>query len=374
MKHPDASSEAAIPEAALLIECLRGSPLTLPPDTDWHALLALAENHGVLHLTHRALVENGVEIPEVLLTAIRNRRSSIEVLAAQLEQLLAGFAQHSIEVIPLKGPVLAETLYGDITARPCTDLDLLVRISDFTRAETFLTSAGWMASSPADEYQRKFVRNCILVELHFGVASPRSFPFDLNGAWGRAQSGTFRSQPIKAMSEVDRALYLLLHGLKHGYGKLIWILDAAFALQAVLECSPREFVERARAQGLEQVLYIGCAMVSEVLPQHLPETLAAALESPEAMQAAHASVERILAGEAGTGRGPEIWGLYLQTETEPRKRWSRRLMYFIPTNEDYRWTANHRIPRSLAPLVRPFRLLAKHGIRRAWRAAFPPSV
>jgi hypothetical protein len=177
------------------------------------------------------------------------------------------------------------------------------------------------------------------------------------------------------MSEVDRALYLLLHGLKHGYGKLIWILDAAFALNALRECSPREFVERARAQDLEQVLYIGCAMVAEVLPQYLPEDLFAALaESPEAMQVAHASVERILAGEAGTGRGPEIWGLYLQTETEPRKRWSRRLMFFIPTNEDYRWTASHRIPRNLAPLVRPFRLLAKHGIRRAWRAAFPPSV
>jgi hypothetical protein len=376
MEHSGLSGEAAIPEAELLIQCLRGSPLTLTRGIDWRALLTLAEIHGVLPLILRALAANGLEMPELFVNAAWHSQSSTEVLAAQLEQLLASFAEYSIEVIPLKGPVLAETLYGDVTARPCTDLDLLVRISDFTRAEKVLTDAGWIASSPADEYHRKFVRNGILVELHFGVASPRSFPFDLNGVWGRTQSSAFRSQPLKAMSEVDRALYLLLHGVKHGYSKLTWILDADFALNAVRECSPQEFVERARAQGLEQVLYTGCTMVEELLPRHLPEDLFVALaEFPKAMQAARAGVERILAGEIGTGRGgPEIWGFYLQIETEPRKRWNRRLMFFIPTIEDYRWTASHRIPRGLALLVRPFRLLAKYGIRRIWRAAFPSSV
>jgi hypothetical protein len=375
MEYSRVSGEATNPGAELLIECLRGSPLALRRDTDWGALLSLAEVHGVLPLTHRALVENGLEVPEFFLNAVRNSQSSTEVLAAHLEQLLASFSECGIEVIPLKGPVLAETLYGDIRMRPCTDLDLLVRISDFTQAERILTSAGWIASSLADEYHRKFVRNGILVELHFGVASPRSFPFDLNGVWGRAQSSAFRSQPIKAMSEVDRALYLLLHGLKHAYGKLIWIVDAAFALNAVRECSPRVFVERARALWPEQVLYIGCAMVAEVLPRYLPEDLSVALaDSPEALQAAHAGVERILAGNADMGHGPERWGLYLQIETEPDKRWSRRLMFFIPTIEDDRWAASHRIPLSLAPLVRPFRMLAKYGIRRIWRAVFPPSL
>lgn len=375
VEHSSVKSDAAISEAGLLIECLRGSSLHLSPDTDWHSLMSLAENHNVLPLVHRALESNGAEIPGFFLSAVQGTHSATEKLAAELEHLLASFAQDDIEVLPLKGPVLAETLYGDVAMRPCTDLDLLVRVTDFDRAEKVLMNAGWVPSSPADEYQRKFVREGILVELHFGVASPRSFPFDLNGAWSRTSNSTFRGQPMKVMSEVDRALYLLLHGLKHCYGKLIWIIDAQHALDAVRECSPREFVERAREQGLEQVLFIGCAMVLEVLPQRIPQGLAAVLaESPDAMQAARESIERLLAGEAGTGRGPEIWGIYLQTETTPRKRWRRRLMFFIPTNEDYQWTAKHRIPRGLAPLVRPFRLLAKHGIRQAWRAAFPPSA
>ena len=122
------------------------------------------------------------------------------------------------------------------------------------------------------------------------------------------------------MSETDRALYLLLHGLKHGFGKLIWILDAAHALGAVKECSPQEFVRQARAQGLEQVLYIGCAMILEAFPEHLPKDLSAVLaESPRAMEAARARVTTLLAGEAGTGRSPEL-SFYLQTENNPARR------------------------------------------------------
>ncbi len=375
MKARPMNGEEAISEAELLLHCLRGSLLSPPPDTNWPALLTLAENHSVLPFIHRALAANGAQMPDSFLSAVRDCIASTEMLALELERLLDGFAQHGIEVVPLKGPVLAEALYGDVTMRSCVDLDLLVRVDDFSQAEKLLIRAGWVASSPADDYQRKFVRNGVLVELHFGIASPRVFPFDLDGMWRRVESGTFRGHPLKAMSETDRALYLLLHGLKHGYGKLIWVLDAARALAAMKECSPREFLERARSQGLEQMVYIGCAMVQEVFPDHISEQLSAALaESPETMRLARLRVEKLLAGEAGSGRGPEMWEFYLQTETETGKRWRRRLTFFIPSVEDYRWTARHGVPRRLALLVRPFRVLAKHGFRRAWRTVFPPST
>ncbi len=371
----DEHIDLVFPEAELLIACLRGSLSAAPGCADWRALATLAETHGVLPLVHRALMAAGAEIPDDhFQRALVNSRLSTEMLAAELEQLLASFAQHGIDVIPLKGPVLAETLYGEVAMRPCEDLDLLVRVRDFNRAEKVLIDAGWVAPAPAEEFERQFLRNGVLVELHFGVASPRSFPFDLDGAWSRAQAGSFRGLPLAAMSETDRALYLLLHGLKHGFGKLIWILDAAHALSAVKECSPQEFVRQARAQGLDQVLYMGCAMILEAFPQHLPKELLAVLaESPTAMDAAHARVTTLLAGEAGTGRTPEL-SFYLQTETNQARRWQCRLMFFSPTGEDYQWTARHRLPNIMAPFVRPFRLLAKYGLRRAWRTAVPPSA
>lgn len=373
LEHSDSNSPAAFPEAALLIACLHECQLSAPSDIDWPVLLTLCKNHGVLPLVYRALAANGTEIPQTFLDAVHDSHRSTERLAVELELLLASFAQHRVEVIPLKGPLLAEALYGDVMMRPCVDLDLLVGVGDFSRAETLLVEAGWRAFAPADDYQRKYIRDGILVELHFEVVSPRAFPFDLNGVWRRAQNATFHGHPLKMISEPDRCLYLLLHGLKHEYSKLIWILDAALALKAAgRDGNSRELVEQAKAQALDKVLYIGCEMVREVFPQHLPEVLVSGLaESPKAIRHARAFVETLLTGEGSTCC--DLRAFYLQTETDRVKRWRRRLTFFVPTNEDYRWAMDHRIPRSLAPLLRPFRLLAKHGFRKAWRTAFPGS-
>ena len=170
------SSRVGIPEAELLVECLRETPIPAPANIDRTALLSLCENHRVLPLVHRALVASGAEIPQDFLDAVRDSRCSTVRLGDELELLIASFAQYDVEVIPLKGPMLAEALFGDLTMRPCSDLDLLVRRADCCRAEKVLTDAGWIASDPADDYQRKFVRDDHLVELHFGVVSPRTFP------------------------------------------------------------------------------------------------------------------------------------------------------------------------------------------------------
>ena len=144
--------DLVVPEAELLIACLQGALSAAPRCTDWRVLEALAETHGVLPLVHRALTATGADTPDDhFQRAVSNSQLSTETLAVELEQLLASFAQHGIDVIPLKGPVLAETLYGNIAMRPCEDLDLLVRVRDFGRAEKVLTDAGWVAPSPADE-------------------------------------------------------------------------------------------------------------------------------------------------------------------------------------------------------------------------------
>ena len=48
-----------------------------------------------------------------------------------------------IPVIPWKGPMLAELLYGDKTLRPCADIDLLVPPALAWRALQTLVRAGY---------------------------------------------------------------------------------------------------------------------------------------------------------------------------------------------------------------------------------------
>ena len=108
------SPRHSIVEAALLITCLRGLPFVIPHDTDWQVLLELASENGVLLLIDHSLLEKGAETPRFFATAVRESRDVAELFAAELENLLGKFAERGIDTLPLKGPVLAEVLYGDV--------------------------------------------------------------------------------------------------------------------------------------------------------------------------------------------------------------------------------------------------------------------
>jgi hypothetical protein len=365
----------ALDEAALLITILRGLPVEVPRDMDWQVLLGLAAENGVLPLLHRSLLEQGVAPPHFFTDAARKCVSDTALFVAALENLLVEFAKQHIEVIPLKGPVLTEKLYGDAAMRPCNDLDLLVRWDDYSRAETLLVSLGFAASSEADDYHRRFFRDGLPVELHFGIASPRYFPFDLDGVWRRTRQSDFHGQPMLAMSDDDLVLFLCLHGLKHGFSRLIWILDVAQRLRAIQHGGYQKLAQSARRQGQEAWLLIGCEVVREMFPERLPQEMDAVIaESPGLAVKARSVAARLFAEGLEVVNDHKIRSFYLQTERSMLRRWRCRLSYFAPTFEDYRWAERHRISRSLTPVLRPFRLLQKHGVSRVWLALFPPAA
>lgn len=366
-------------EAVLLITCLRGHPVLVPPDTNWAALIELATEHGILPMVHQSLVNNSSEVPGFVAVAVQKLSEKSEMLARELQTLLAQFAEQDIQVIPLKGPALAATLYGDATMRPCHDLDMLVRQNDFQRAQDLLFELGFVARGAADEYHRGFRRDDLLVELHFGIASPStfpldSFPFDLDGVWRRSRPGSFRQRPMRIISHDDLVLYLCLHGLKHGFGKLMWVVDIARALGLMDESAFPDLMRAAKQQDLELALLIGCEAVREIL-QQLPSKLEVEIaESPEVAKMAQRAVERLFAEGPGVSNDAEIRSFYLQTERNRYRRWRRRLSFFAPTPEDYAWARRHRINRGLAPVLRPFRLMQKYGPTRMWRILFPASM
>ena len=259
--------------------------------------------------------------------------------------------------------------------RSCNDLDLLVRRKDFPQAEALLFDLGFVACSEASDHDRKFIRHGVPVELHFTIASPQYFPCDLEGVWRRARKGTFRRHPIYVMSDDDLVLFLCLHGLKHGFSRLIWILDVARALEKVEDCDYVGLAQRARRQGLELWLLIGCEMVREMFPQYWPREMEAVIaHSPQTAERARRVAARLFVEGLEVVNGPEYRSFYLQTERSAIQRWRQRLSFFAPTGEDYAWARHHRIHHGLAPALRPFRLLQKYGLSRVWWILFPPPI
>jgi hypothetical protein len=358
-------------EAALLITCLRELPCDIPEDTNWETLLGLAKQNGVLPLLYRTLLALDANMPGFFRDAARECRAAAESLGAELEALLRGFAGNAIEILPLKGPALALALYGDVALRQSNDVDLLVRRDDFPRTEALLLGWGFSALGAPSEHDRRFLRRGLLVELHFELASPRFFPFDIDGIWSRSRRIDFRDKPARAMSNIDLVLYLCAHGLKHGFSRLIWILDLARALQGLEPLEYRELMLQAQRRGLRPWLFIGCEVVRAMFPRQLPIQLDAAMAaSPKALERARLAVARLFSADQQVVVN-DYRGFYLQAEPNPLKRWCYRLRYLAPTYTDYLWARRRRISPGLMVILRPFRLLEKYGLSRVWHILFP---
>ena len=357
--------------AALLITSLRGAPFAVPEHLDWETLLDLAQNHGVLLLVLQSLLENGVKVPNVFASAARQCRTSSERLAAELEVLLDGLAQQRIDVLPFKGPAMSLALYNDAALRSSNDLDLLVRDEDFPRAEAFLLGEGFFALGLRSKKDRIFCRCDLPVDLHFKLASPRFLTVDVRRIWSRSRPGDFRGKPVSMMSKEDLVLYLCFHGLKHGFSRLIWIMDVARALRGWPELDYESLLLYARRQGLQPWMFVGCEVVRAMFPKQLPEAMDAVIAScPKAAQRARGAVARLLSEDLEVSVND--WRqVYLRVETSARQRLRFRQTYFAPTDADSQWAHRHRIKPELMVVLRPFRLLEKYGFRKFWRALFP---
>jgi Uncharacterised nucleotidyltransferase len=366
------SASHPLDEAALLITCLRGLPIHVPEDADWNALLSLANENGVLLLVYQQLLASSPDMPDYFRDAARERRIATESLVEELEALLQDLADHGVEALPFKGPALALVLYGDAALRQSNDIDLLVRRDDFSSAEALLFLRGFTALGAASEHDRRFVRGGLLVELHFEIAPPRFFSFETKGIWSRSRLSDFRGHPTRAMYRNDLALYLCAHGLKHGFSRLIWILDLARALQGWTACEYQDLLRQAQRQGLRTWLLIGCEVVRTMFPQQLPAALDAAIAaSPEALQLARHATARLFSTDQQVVVN-DYRSFYLQAEPNPLKRWCYRLRYLVPTQADRRWARQHSIHPGLMVILRPFRLLKKYGPSRAWKILIPP--
>jgi hypothetical protein len=374
-------------EIDFLRECLRrsllnpGTParnlpdpsLSLPRNVDWSALLALAEENRVTALVYPTLASIA---PEPFADAWRTGWLNAELLAAELESLLDVFADRGIEVMPLKGPVLAEALYGDRTARQSGDLDLLVESLQFPAAKALLLELGYIAEPPRRiDFHQAFHKPNAMVELHWSLGTPDRCPLDTEEVWSRSTPGTFGVRAVRMMAEEDLVLYLGYHMLKHHCRTLLWTADLSLALERVERNGGWQTLLRAaQNQGLFRLLLCTCLVVEEVLGRPLPAELTTAdPERTEMQRQVHAFFEIQLAGQAEPMRFPEIWQPAGKIESGAGIRW-RGFMRLLPTWRDRLWAESHGIPRPLLvlllPGVRLIRILRKYGPVRAWKAFF----
>jgi hypothetical protein len=337
----------------------------------WELLLEHARVHQVYPLLFRNLERLGfLGIPgqaraelEALckINAFRNT-----LLAEELARVLTLLTEAGIPAIPLKGVTLAESLYGDVSLRLCTDIDVLVPRRMVTQACHLLLASGYRS-----EFSERFFRDFLLhsntecsleredgdfryiLEPHWGVLWGTQFD---GGAtedlWGEARPQVFHGVPAYTLSPEWNLLFLAAHAAHHQWQWLQWLVDIdAVCTQGSIDWG--KLGAKARRLGWEDVLRLSLGVCRTILSTPVPEALSFHSLSP------HLSLF-----PANPSAQPWETGFFpfrMLKRPRDKLRYGIRLL-FLPTLAEHRLL---RLPSTLSFLYYPLRLL-RLGCRWTW--------
>lgn len=193
---------------------------------DWNQLIGYSHYHEILPLVYYNLNKIYKQnIPEPIFTILKN--SYYATLAKNMYlwrefcYIQDAFNKTGIKVIPLKGIILAETLYHNLGLRPMVDIDILVQEKDLYTAKNELLQLGYkiyLKDLPED-YWRKYhchfqfhnLDKNILLELHWAFAPPRPNKIDLSLIWKRSRPQLIDHTEILTLTPEDTLFSLCFH-------------------------------------------------------------------------------------------------------------------------------------------------------------------
>ena len=347
----------------------------------WDAVMLAAEAHGVLPLLYTELARDRNAVPADVLIEMRNEfeRNAFHCLAnaAELIEILQLCEAAGISVMPFKGVTLAAQVYRDITLRRAGDLDLLIFERDLPRATALLNQrgyqrkAGLLPDDCGEVFEHGFVRegDGIVTEPRWRLEmsdptlSRVRFRRDLGmeWVWPHRDWTEVAGAQVPTLSAEHTVLMVCMHGSKHLWSRLIWVIDVARALKLSLDWNL--LMREAKRTGLRTALALGVLLAHRVTGVELP---ALALEqcsrNREAAKLAAHFEESVLARPGERPEGMLPYNVRLM-ETRDRLELLLSQRTFRPNQLD---RAAIKLPKQLQFLyyvVRPLRILLDRRAR-----------
>lgn len=217
---------------------------------DWRLFLDLVHHHRcqpIIYLKLKDMPETIVplEIIQALQQTYTKNTFKMLQLSGEMEQISKLFAENEVKTLFLKGPVLAHHLYGDISLRTSKDLDVLVRETDLDKVDALLLASGYVkdgAPSLLNGTKRKthhveyvHSQKKIQIEIHWRLHNPPVNESSFNELWQRRRRSALTSSPVFFLGEEDLFLHLVVHGARHGWFRLRWLVDMDKVFQKKLD-------------------------------------------------------------------------------------------------------------------------------------------
>jgi len=265
------------------VDAMELRPL-LGQELNWDYLFATAQAHGLLPLLHKHLTDLAPThfLSRLKRESVANSQNVLHLVSKQL-RIYKLFKDNNIPVALFKGPLLAQMAYGEISLRQAGDIDVLINRRHFAQARALLESLGYemsprltsaqLASHLSNHCELQFMRDewFTVVDLHWDLA-PRSFVFKLHAdeVMLRLQSVSLAGTTVETFGPEDLVLYLSMHGAKHLWRRLEWIVSLAEVLRATPQLNWDLLVQRAEQAHATRMLALGLRLVEKFSDLRIP--------------------------------------------------------------------------------------------------------
>ncbi|HXM20154.1 MAG TPA: nucleotidyltransferase family protein [Terriglobales bacterium] len=343
---------------------------------DWEGMLGLVDHHRVVPRVYSQLSACSHLVPAQPLDALRlryqdNARKTLW-FTGELVRIVSHLESAGIKALPYKGPVLSETLYGEVTQRQFGDLDVLILPADVAKAKAALLDLGYKPrielASRAErayietayvetgyEYSFSAAYGSNLLELQWQVV-PRfySIDFDVADFFERADEIIVGGRPMRTLCAHDLLLVLCVHAAKHVWVQLSWLCDIA-QLAKSRQLDWNAIQDDAKRLGIERIVSLNLLLAHKLLGSALPPAIQKRLGEYPSTTVLADEILRVIERS-----------VHYHTESIPyfrlmmrlRERWQDRARFlwrlaFTPSVSE--WSAV-RLPKRLQPLYRVVRL------------------
>jgi hypothetical protein len=343
---------------------------------DFPELIRLAGAHATRPQLIGSLARLSWEtVPEAVRAALvtyhRFHCSRALSLSEELCRVAAAFAEKGLQFATFKGPALAAALYGDVSRREYTDIDIIVPQEQIDDAERLLGALGYLGDGGDLAFRRTFLgylRQCAFVhsgidaviDLHWAFSGSH-VPFPLTPAevWADLDQVSIGERALPTVSGANLALLLAGHGTKEAWRCLGWVEDFALLLDRNADLDWPEIHRRAKALRCGDTIPLAGAMAQSLLEAPVPRALQELIDASGRVRAlAELLTSQMRKGLPDRARGRHFSDIHLCDKRIDKLKGVLRLVV-TRTTGDYQAM---KLPQALWPVyyaTRPFRLAAQ---------------
>lgn len=345
---------------------------------DWNVVQRGLVHHGLIGIAVPALLQTDAVTASVSATLGSEHGAHVVGGMQRVRELVRikrALDEAGIRHLFIKGIALSVQLYGDPLARGGRDIDLLVERARTRDAEAVLQTLGYelpihaspvgaVAGEPPKESGWVHRDSRILVELHDRLCDNHALlPWDFDSLWAERETVMVAGTAVTAMARRRLPLYLAVHGVRHGWQRLLWLVDLAAVLDRPSAWA--DVLDDAAPLGLHgMMLHVGWAL-HHWLARPVPAAVLARGTQRMDVRLLNRLVRRFHDGPRWYETQPRnsmrrfiagsVWSRLITYTMKPtRAFWGRQLAFDLTSPQD---RAAFDLPDRfdwLYPLIRPF--------------------